>query len=103
MEFLRSCVFEPLLEQGVSQGNVLLQHTVFLTGLLLALSAEGSSLAIEDVIYARGAAVWVAVIAALGQFGRLLRQPATAVPGERPPGLRVLLGFALVKPARPSY
>jgi O-antigen/teichoic acid export membrane protein len=95
VEFLRSCVFEPLLEQGVSQGNVLLQHTVFLAGLLLALSAEGPSLSIEVVLYARGAAVWVALLVALGQFGHLLRQPATAVAGERPPRLRVLLGFAL--------
>jgi len=95
VEFLRSCVFEPLLEQGVSQGNVLLQHLVFLAGVLRALSAEGSSLSIEDVIYARGAAVWVALMVALAQLGRVLRQPAAAVAGEPPRGLRVLLGFAL--------
>jgi O-antigen/teichoic acid export membrane protein len=96
VEFLRSCIFEPLLEQGVSQGNVLLQHAVFLAGLLLALSAGGvSSLSIEDVIYARGAAVWIALLFALGQFGQLLRQPVPSVDGERRPGLRVLLGFAL--------
>ena len=95
VEFLRSSIFEPLLEQGVSQGNVLLQHTVFLTGLLLLLWSGGSSLSIEDVIYAKAAAVWLALLVALGQFGYLLRQPAAAVPSEPPIHARVLLGFAL--------
>lgn len=95
VEFLRSCVFEPLLEQGISQGNVLLQHTVFLAGLLLALAVERSGLSIEVVLYARGVAVWAALMVALAQFGQLLRQPATAVAGERPPRVRVLIGFAL--------
>jgi len=94
VEFLRSSIFEPLLEQGVSQGNVLLQHTVFLTGLLLLWSGR-SSLSIEDVIYAKAAAVWLALLVALGQLGYLLRQPAAAVPGEPPIRARVLLGFAL--------
>lgn len=95
VEFVRPCIFEPLLEQGISQGNVLLQHVVFFAGLLLALSVEGPALSIEGVIYARGAAVWVALLVALGQVGHLLRQPATVAAREQPPGSRVLLGFAL--------
>jgi len=95
VEFLRNCVFEPLLEQGISQRNVLLQHSVFLIALLLALWAGESSLSIEGVLYARGAAVWVALTVALGQFGRVLRQPAAAVAGERPLRGRVLFAFAL--------
>ena len=95
VEFLRSCVFEPLLEQGVAQRNVLLQHTVYLSALLLALSAEGPSLSIAGVLYARAAAVWVALAFAVGRFGHLLRQPATAVAGERPLPWRVLFAFAL--------
>jgi O-antigen/teichoic acid export membrane protein len=95
VEFLRSCVFEPLLEQGVSQGNVLVQHVVFLVGILLGLSAEGSMLSIEAVLYARAAAVWIALTTALGQFGYLLRQPATVTASERPLRWRALLAFAL--------
>lgn len=95
VEFLRSCIFEPLLEQGISQGNVLLQHAVFLVALLAVLSLDGGGLSIGGAIFARGAAVWVAVTVALAQFGRLLRRPATGVAGERPPGWRFLLRFAL--------
>jgi hypothetical protein len=95
VEFLRSCMFEPLLEQGASQGNVLLQHVVYLAALVPVLLADGSSLSINGVIFARGAAVWIALSVALGQFARLLRRPASGVAGERPPSWRFLFRFAL--------
>jgi len=94
LKFVRWHIFEPLLEQGRAQGNVLLQHVVFL-GLLLMSSTRGASISIEAVIYAKGVAAWVALLVALGQLVKLLRQPVPAVSGEPPPGLRFLLGFAL--------
>src|SRR6185369_3280536 len=100
VEFLRSCMFEPLLEQGASQGNVLLQHVVYLAALVPVLLADGSSLSINGVIFARGAAVWIALSVALGQFARLLRRPASGVVGERPPSWRFLFRFALVNYAQ---
>ena len=95
VEFTRSCVFEPLLEQGVSQGNVLVQHSVFLAGLLLAVVVHGPAFSIASVLYARGAAVWIALAVALVQLSRVLRQPVTTTAGESPPRWRVLLAFAL--------
>ena len=94
VEFLRSCVFEPLLEQGMSQANVLTQHSVLLVGLLLAVWIHGSPLSIAAVLYVRGAAVWLALTVALGQLVHLLRQPAAAVGGEPPRRRRDLLAFA---------
>ncbi len=95
VEFLRSCVFEPLLEQGVAQRNVLLQHATFLVALLVALSTGGSSLSIDRVLYARGIAVWIAALFALGEFARLLRQRVERTAGEAPLRWRFLFGFAL--------
>lgn len=94
VEFVRTSVFEPLLEQGFAQSNVLLQHLVFLA-LLLAFIAGGSALSIEQVIYAKGTAVWIALLAALAQLAYLLRRPVTVRADERPPDRRFLLRFAL--------
>jgi O-antigen/teichoic acid export membrane protein len=95
VEFLRRCIFEPLFEQGLSQGNVLLQHVIFLGGILLALSTEESTLSLTQVIYAKGAAMWLALVLGVGQLGHLLRQSAAMPAGERPLSPRFLLRFAL--------
>jgi O-antigen/teichoic acid export membrane protein len=95
VEFIRPCLFETLLEQGLSQVNVLIQHVVFLAGLLFALALDGSTLSIGVVIVARAVALWVALLAALAQLAHVLRQPTAAAAGDREPGVPVLVRFAL--------
>ena len=95
VEFIRPCIFETLLEQGVSQTNVLIQHVVFLAGLLLALALNGSTLSIGAVIVARAVALSVALLAALAQLAHVLRQSTAATASDREPGVPVLLRFAL--------
>src|SRR5262249_15464356 len=95
VEFIRPCIFETLLEQGLSQTNVLLQHVVFLVGLLLSLALNGSTLSIDAVIVARAVALWTALLAALAALARVVRQTTTAEAHAPEPGVPVLVRFAL--------
>src|SRR4029450_12627761 len=81
--------------QGLSQVNVLIQHVVFLAGLLFALALDGSTLSIGVVIVARAVALWVALLAALAQLAPVLRQPTATAAGDPEPGVPVLVRFAL--------
>ena len=95
VEFIRPCIFETLLEQGLSQTNVLLQHVVFLVGLLLALARNGSTLSIDAVIVARAVALWMALLAVLAALAHVVRQTTTAEANDPEPGAPVLVRFAL--------
>ncbi len=95
VEFIRPCLFEPLLEQGLSQVNVLIQHVVFLAGVLFSLALDGSTLSIGAVIVALAVALWVALLVALAQLAHVLRQPTAADGSDPEPGVSMLVRFSL--------
>lgn len=94
-EFLRTCVFAPLLKQGMVQANVLLQNGVVLVGLLLVPLIGATALSIKEVIYAHLAGTGLALLLAFVQLGHLIRnQDVAFAPSEPPPTWRRLFRFA---------